>query len=229
MERFGSVTLSRPDPQALWAKKLAATEWKKADGVFTREEKGGGWVMKAGTPTKWDISFGDLKFVIKPTAFKHTGLFPEQLPNWNWLREKIKYAVVTPAKAGVQNNEHGSKTESATLDSRLRGNDKKGEYGKGLSNDTAGDFEVLNLFGYTGGASLACAQAGAKVVHIDSSKSAVAWARENAELSDLKDAPIRWIIEDARVFVERELKRGRKYDGIIMDPPAFGHGPTSEL
>ncbi len=186
LERFGKIVLSRPDPQALWQKKLSAAEWKKADGNFTREESGGSWSLRSGTPAKWEISFGGLKFWIKPTAFKHTGLFPEQQPNWEWMSK-----IITP-----------------------RGR---------------GDIEVLNLFGYTGGASLACAKAGAKVVHIDSSKSAVAWARENAEISGLKDASIRWIVEDARLFVEREIKRGRKYDGIIMDPPAFGHGPTSEL
>ncbi len=190
LERFGKVVLSRPDPQALWAKRLSPAEWKKADGYFTREESGGKWSLKSDVLSKWDISFGGLKFWIKPTAFKHTGLFPEHATNWEWMREKVK-----SAKSKVQN----------------------------------GDIEILNLFGYTGGASLACAQAGAKVVHIDSSKAAVAWARENAELSGLKDAPIRWIVEDARLFVEREIKRGRKYHGIIMDPPAFGHGPDSEL
>ena len=224
LERFGSVLLSRPDPQALWAKRLPAPEWKKAGGVFTREEKGGGWSMKEGIPSKWNISFGGLTLTIKPTAFKHTGLFPEQEPNWTWMREKIQKAlVVIPAKAGIQGQTSDSNAGGKILDTGMRRYDKNG------GNDSAQDIEVLNLFGYTGGASLACAQAGAKVVHIDSSKAAVAWARENAELSRLKDAPIRWIIEDARVFVEREIKRGRKYDGIMMDPPSFGHGPTSEL
>lgn len=190
LERFGSVILSRPDPQALWVKRLSSVEWKKADGCFLREEQGGSWSLKQNMPAKWNISFGGLKFSIKPTAFKHTGLFPEQSVNWGWVRDKIK--------------NQKSKVESE-------------------------DVEVLNLFGYTGGATLACAQVGAKVVHIDSSKAAVAWARENAELSGLTDKPIRWIVEDARLFVEREIKRGRKYDAIIMDPPAFGHGPSSEL
>lgn len=189
LERFGSVVLSRPDPQALWSKRLTASEWKKADGSFSREESGGKWSLKSHVVSKWPISFGGLKFWIKPTAFKHTGLFPEQEVNWKWMEKHIKEKV------------KGQKEE----------------------------IEVLNLFGYTGGATLACAKVGAKVVHIDSSKAAVNWARENAEASDLKDAPIRWIVEDARVFVEREIKRGRKYQGIIMDPPAFGHGPTSEL
>lgn len=190
LERFGTTVLSRPDPQAVWAKRLPAAEWKKADGSFSREESGGKWALKSQVLAKWEIAFAGLKFWIKPTAFKHTGLFPEQEVNWTWLREKIKNA----------------KSKSPQV-----------------------DIEVLNLFGYTGGATLACAQAGAKVVHIDSSKAAVTWARENAESSGLKDAPIRWIIEDARLFVEREIKRGRKYQGIIMDPPAFGHGPTNEL
>lgn len=191
LERFGEIVLARPDPQALWQKKLPAADWKKADGSFSREESGGKWQLKQQVMSKWSVSFGGLTLWIKPTAFKHTGLFPEQSVNWDWMRKIIK--------------EGTGKVSSGT------------------------SLEVLNLFGYTGGATLACAQAGAKVVHIDSSKAAVTWARENAEASGLKDAPIRWIIEDARVFVEREIKRGRKYDGIIMDPPAFGHGVDSEL
>ncbi len=184
LERFGSYVLSRPDPQALWAKHLPEAEWAKADAYFKRGDEGAEWSYKKQTDDRWGIDFGGLKMWIKPTAFKHTGLFPEQSPNWDWLR-----GLIEPKK----------------------------------------DVEVLNLFGYTGGASLACAQAGAKVVHIDGSKAAVTWARDNAELSGLADKPIRWIIEDARLFVEREIRRGRAYDGIIMDPPAFGHGPSNEL
>ncbi len=184
LERFGSVILSRPDPQALWRKLLPESEWKKADATFTRSEASGDWKYKNNKLDKWSIDFAGLKFWIKPTAFKHTGIFPEQAANWDWIREVLK------GKDGV---------------------------------------EVLNLFGYTGGASLASAQAGAKVVHVDGSKSAITWARENAELSGLSDKPIRWILEDARVFVGREIKRGNKYDGIIMDPPAFGHGAKKEL
>lgn len=186
LERFGNVVLSRPDPQALWRPKLDSSEWKKADARFSREGKEGAWVTSnEKTQARWPISFSGLKFFIKPTAFKHTGLFPEQSPNWDWMREVI------------------SKAESAP--------------------------EVLNLFGYTGGASLACAQAGAKVVHVDGSKAAITWAKENAELSGLADKPIRWILEDARLFAEREVKRGRFYQGIVMDPPSFGHGPDNEL
>ncbi len=181
LERFGSIVLSRPDPQALWRKNLDEKEWKKANASFSRSETSAEWSHKLD---KWQIEYGGLKFWIKPTAFKHTGLFPEQKANWDWMREVLK------GHEGV---------------------------------------DVLNLFGYTGGATLACAQAGAKVVHVDGSKSAITWARENAELSGLADKPVRWILEDARLFVGRELKRGNKYDAIIMDPPAFGHGANKEI
>lgn len=192
LERFGEHVLSRPDPQALWPKNLPISEWKKADASFARGSDKGEWKFSKKLPEKWEVTLGGLKFWIKPTAFKHTGLFPEQEPNWKWMSEKIK--------ARRERGERGSE-----------------------------DVEVLNLFGYTGGATLACASAGAKVVHIDGSKSAVTWARENAALSGLEDKPVRWITEDSRTFVEREIRRGRKYDGIVMDPPSFGHGPSSEL
>jgi 23S rRNA (cytosine1962-C5)-methyltransferase len=186
LERFGEVILRRPDPQALWRKSLTEEDWKKAHGIFTREGKDGSWKINSGTSEKWNIEFGGLKLFIKPTAFKHTGLFPEQSTNWDWLTRVI-------------------------------------------TNSNKKDLEILNLFGYTGGASLICARAGAKVVHVDSSKAAITWGNENAEISGLKDKPIRWILEDARSFVEKEIKRGRKYDGIIMDPPAFGHGAENEI
>lgn len=188
LERFGKVVLSRPDPQALWRKRLDEKEWKKADASFSRSEASAEWTYKNGKLEKWSIDYAGLKFWIKPTAFKHTGIFPEQKVNWDWMRDLI------------------GKVEG----------DKK-------------EIDVLNLFGYTGGASLACAQAGAKVVHVDGSKSAITWARENAELSGLAEKPIRWILEDARVFVGREVKRGNKYDAVIMDPPAFGHGANKEV
>lgn len=201
LERFGKFKLSRPDPQALWPKKLSAAEWKRAEGQFKRNEAGsrengerkGDWSLKTGLPERWPVELNGLKFWIKPTAFKHVGLFPEQSVNWNWIKNTL------------------------------------GQRDKGTKGEGSADIEVLNLFGYTGGATLACAQAGAKVVHVDGSKVAITWARENAELSGLKDRPVRWILEDARTFVKRELKRGRKYHGIIMDPPAFGHGPKNEL
>ncbi|MEA2715162.1 MAG: rRNA (cytosine1962-C5)-methyltransferase [Candidatus Parcubacteria bacterium] len=189
LERFGPYTISRPDPQALWRKKLPAGEWKKADGRFAQK---GSWSLKKGMPMRWPIALGGLKFYIKPTPFKHVGLFPEQLPNWEWMRKIIERAAGDDAKRG-------------------------------------GRCEILNLFGYTGGASLAALSAGARVVHVDGSKTAISWARDNAELSGLADKPIRWILDDARALVRREAKRSRAYDAIIMDPPAFGHGPKGEL
>ena len=197
LERFGDIVLSRPDPQALWKKKLDENEWKKAQGHFLREGKDGKWNMKKGIPDEWNIDFGEMRFKIKPTPFKHVGIFPEQFANWSWMSDIIK--------KNTKNNI-----------------EKK-------SNEPSKQIEVLNLFGYTGGATLTSAQVGAKVVHVDSSKSAIAWARKNADLSQLSDKPIRWIEDDARTFVKKEIKRGRKYDAIIMDPPAFGHGAGKEL
>jgi 23S rRNA (cytosine1962-C5)-methyltransferase len=189
LERYGDIIVARPDPQALWPKSLSEEEWKKVTAVFTRESTNAGWEFKKKIPERWQINFQNLNFWIKPTSFKHTGLFPEQSSNWKWIQEQIKIRK--------------SHTESPVT--------------------------ILNLFGYTGGATLAAAQAGAEVCHVDGSKSAVTWGRENAEISKLSDKPIRWIIDDAVVFVKREIKRGRKYDGIIMDPPAFGHGPNGEM
>lgn len=189
LERYGDFIFVRPDPEALWSKKLPSNTWDKASFKFVRNGNRTKWITKEGTPKSWNILFGDLTFAIKPTSFKHTGLFPEQLLNWRWMEKLIK--------------------------------EKKDSYKEPIT--------VLNLFAYTGGATLACARAGAEVCHVDGSKTAVAWARENAELSGLKDAPIRWIIEDCIVFLKREIKRGRRYDAIIMDPPSFGHGPKDEL
>lgn len=183
LERFGDVILDRPDPQALWEKGRGA-EWQKATGRFEREGKDGKWTGR-DLPKEWEIAFGGLRFLIKPTSFKHTGLFPEQLSNWEWSQKLIR------------------------------------EAGR--------EVKVLNIFGYTGGATLAAAAAGASVTHVDGSKSAVAWARENAARSGLEEKPIRWITEDALTFVKREVSRGNKYDAVIMDPPAFGHGPDGEV
>lgn len=188
LERYGNIILSRPDPSALWEKGLPDSEWKKADAWFERTGKGGKWHMKKDMPKEWQIEFGGMNFLIRPTSFKHTGLFPEQLANWTWMSEKLKA--------------RSSKLEAP---------------------------QVLNLFAYTGGATMAAASAGASVVHLDASKTAIEWAKQNAELSGLREKPIRWILEDALLFVKRELKRGNRYDGIIMDPPAFGHGPKDEL
>lgn len=185
LERFGRYILRRPDPQALWRKNLDEKIWKAADGSFSRDKDNAKWKIKEGTPNEWGVSLQDLNFIIKPTSFKHTGLFPEQESNWIWIREKINEAK-RPIKA-------------------------------------------LNLFGYTGGATLAALSAGAEVTHVDGSKSVITWARQNAEVSNLADKKVRWIEDDARKFVQRELKRGNKYDAIVMDPPAFGHGANNEV
>lgn len=218
LERFGKYILSRPDPQALWRKQLPTAQWKKVDGAFTRLEAKGDWTMEPGTPDRWTIEFGGLKFLIRPSSFKHTGIFPEQSTNWDWVREKIKSEIV---------NLKSQISDIKTEDSALKGQDSTLKDG-GTAGENDG-VSVLNLFGYTGGATLASAQAGGSVVHVDGSKVAMTVARENAELSGLEKKPIRWILDDARAFVRRELKRGNKYAGIIMDPPAFGHGPDSEL
>ena len=185
LERFGDYVLRRPDPQALWQKKVDEKEWKKANASFVREGDNAKWRVKDDMAKEWVIEMSGLKFFIKPTAFKHTGLFPEQEPNWQWIKEQVKTAN-RPIK-------------------------------------------ILNLFGYTGGATLAGLSAGAEVTHIDGSKSAITWARQNAEASKLDDKKVRWIEEDARKFVQREIKRANKYDAIIMDPPAFGHGANNEV
>jgi 23S rRNA (cytosine1962-C5)-methyltransferase len=187
LERYGSVLLRRPDPQALWPKRDAAL-WKTAHATFVREGRDGSWKFAQEVPETWNIRLAELSFHIRPTAFKHTGIFPEQLPNWNWTREIIRQHITASANTGEL-------------------------------------VSVLNLFGYTGGATLACAQAGAKVCHVDASKASVGWARENARLNRLAEAPVRWICDDAKTFVKRELRRGHRYDAIIMDPPAFGRGP----
>jgi 23S rRNA (cytosine1962-C5)-methyltransferase len=188
LERFGDFVLRRPDPQALWQKMAPVARWEAASASFSRESKEGQWKMQKDMPKEWPIEIGGLTMLIRPTSFKHTGIFPEQVPNWEWIRK-----IVT---------ERVSKEGSAS---------------------------VINLFGYTGGATVAAAQAGASVCHTDGSKTAVAWAKENAKLSGVEEKPIRWIIEDAITFVEREIKRGSRYDLILMDPPAFGHGPKDEL
>lgn len=189
LERYGKFTLSRPDPQALWRKFLPIAEWQKADAVFAHNGAKGGWKKNSRLPEKWKIEFSEFSFFIKTTAFKHTGLFPEQEPNWQWIIKNIK-----SAKANLNR-----------------------------------PISVLNLFGYTGGATFAALSAGAEVAHIDGSKAAIIWAKENAAVSGLAEKPVRWILDDAREFVKREIRRGVRYDGIVMDPPAFGHGPKKEL
>lgn len=182
LERFGEVVLARPDPQALWPK-AKESEWVQAAGTYVRDSGEGKWT--GNIPKEWPVELGGLTMLVKPTSFKHTGVFPEHVPGWEY--------------AGKQVAQRG------------------------------GGVRVLNLFGYTGGYTLAAAKAGAEVTHVDASKTAIAWARENAALNGLAEAPVRWIVEDVLVYLRRELKRGSKYEAIIMDPPQFGHGPHDEL
>ena len=184
LERWGDILLARPDPQVFWPRENDRL-WQKAQAHYTRSERGGGaWEFKEKLPDKWVISYRDLKFYVRPTGFKHTGLFPEQAANWD-------------AMAGMLKQRPGAK--------------------------------VLNLFAYTGGASLACAAAGAHVTHVDAAKGMVLWAKENRELSGLPETSFRFIVEDALAFVKREIRRGSKYDGVVMDPPSYGRGPTGEV
>lgn len=183
LERYGSYLLARPDPQALWQKRLPAKDWARADATFVRVGAQAKWHKKKDFPTMWTMALHNLYFEIRTTSFKHTGIFPEHVSMWMWMEDKIQNRILKKKKAPV----------------------------------------VLNLFGYTGGATLACAGSGAEVCHVDASKTAIDWARRNAGLSGLKDKPIRWILDDARAFLKREIKRGKKYDAIVMDPPAFGN------
>ena len=186
LERWGDVILRRPDPQTIWPKADPAL-WRRAQAWYHRSDKGGGeWEFFSRLPEKWVITHEALRFYVRPTGFKHTGLFPEQAANWVWMAEKLRQS--------------GRK-----------------------------DLRVLNLFGYTGGATLACAQAGAHVTHVDAAKGMVQWAKENRELSQLPETSCRWIVEDALRFVQREIRRGNSYDGILMDPPSYGRGPSGEV
>ncbi len=186
LESWSGIRLVRPDPQIIWKTQKTNPDWNAADAVYHRSQKGGGeWEYKRKLPQSWTVNYGELTFIIRPTGFKHTGLFPEQAVNWDVMADMIKSA------------------------------------GRPIN--------VLNMFAYTGGATLACAAAGASVCHVDASKGMVQWARENAEKSGLSDRPIRWIVDDCEKFVEREIRRGRKYDAVVMDPPSYGRGPSGEI
>jgi len=214
LERWGDVILARPDPQIIWQRSLTDLEWDKAWAIFNNRGKvaesnpstslragaegRGNWEIKRSLPKPWVVKFGDVKFLLKLSPFKHTGLFAEQAANWEWMMEKIsnfKFQISNEAAPA------GSKIK----DQRLR---------------------ILNLFAYTGGATMVLAKAGCQVTHVDASKPAITWANENHKLNNLPADSVRWILDDAAKFVKREIKRGIKYDGIIMDPPAFGHSPT---
>lgn len=186
LERWGDITLRRPDPQIIWPLKAENNKWKTVDGHYHRSSSGGGsWEYKRKLPKSWTIGYKGMTFRIEPTAFKHTGLFPEQAVNWSWMMEKIQ------------------------------------NFNKPVN--------VLNLFAYTGGATVACAKAGAAVCHVDASKGMVEWAKENISLSGLADKPVRFIVDDVLKFIQREQRRGKKYEGIVMDPPSYGRGPKGEI
>lgn len=186
LERWGDVILRRPDPQIIWPLEKDSGMWREVHGHYHRSSSGGGqWDMKKQLPERWTVSYDQLKFHIRPTNFKHTGLFPEQAANWRWMMDKI-----TAAKRPIK---------------------------------------VLNLFAYTGGATVAAAYAGAEVVHVDAAKGMVQWAKENLQLTGIGDRPVRFITDDVFKFVQREERRGNKYDAIIMDPPSYGRGPGGEM
>lgn len=181
LERWGDVTLLRPDPQAVWT-----MDEVNCDARYIRSSSGGGhWEFARNLPESWTIRYRDLQFVVRPTGFKHTGLFPEQATNWDWMRSLV---------------EKRSRPQ-----------------------------RVLNLFAYTGGATCALLKSGAEVCHVDAAKGIVAWAKDNAQACHVADRPVRYIVDDCVKFVKRELRRGNRYDGILMDPPSYGRGPTGEM
>jgi 23S rRNA (cytosine1962-C5)-methyltransferase len=183
LERFGGVVVSRPETQALWAK-MRPELWDTAHAEFVSRDGKGAWQTKKPLPEAWELTRGPIHFNAKLTGFKHVGVFPEQEPNWVWVKDQVK---------------------------------------------KLGDPKVLNLFGYTGVATLAAAHPGAFVTHVDASKQSLDWAHENARLSGISEDRIRWILDDALAFVKREVRREAKYDGIILDPPAFGRGAKGEV
>ena len=186
LERWKDIILARPDPQIIWKEKSYPEKWKKVNARYIRSNTGGGhWEYSKKMPSNWQVKYKNLTFNIKPMGFKHTGLFPEQAVNWDWMINKI-------------------------------------------SNSNR-PIKVLNLFAYTGGATVACLSAGASVCHVDSSKGMIEWAKENVVSSGLKDRPVRFLIDDVVKFVNREIRRGNKYDAIIMDPPSYGRGANGEV
>ncbi|MDO4547779.1 MAG: class I SAM-dependent methyltransferase [Clostridia bacterium] len=185
LEVWKDVVLRRPDPQTIWPKQNPDI-WDTADAHYIRSARGGGeWRFFKKLPDRWTVRYGEMSFYVRPTGFKHTGLFPEQAANWDWMR-----GIISKRPEG---------------------------------------FRVLNLFGYTGAATAACAMAGANVTHVDAAKGMAQWAGENRKLCGIPDDKIRWIIDDAGKFVQREARRGNVYDGIIMDPPSYGRGPSGEI
>ena len=200
LERWGNIVLARPDPQIIWDKTEPEKLWQTANAVFQsgNGEDKGNWKINKSVPKSWTIDFQNSKFLLKLSPFKHTGIFAEQAANWEWVLEKI-----SKSKFPISNETAGSKIK----DQRLK---------------------ILNLFAYTGGATMILAKAGAQVTHVDASKPTITWANENHKLNKLPKDSVRWIFDDAVKFANRELKRGAQYEGIIMDPPAFGHSPTGK-
>jgi 23S rRNA (cytosine1962-C5)-methyltransferase len=185
LERWKDVVLCRPDPQVIWPKAKPEL-WETADARYIRSSSGGGeWQFFKTLPERWTVAFRDLKFYVRPTGFKHTGLFPEQAVNWLFMQERIKKAKKRPM--------------------------------------------ILNLFAYTGGATVACAAVGAHVTPVDAARGMTQWAKENRDLSGIPEDRTRFIVEDVKAFVSRELRRGNRYDGILMDPPSYGRGPGGEV
>ena len=190
LERWNNIYLVRPDPQIIWNDKQYPEKWKQANARYNRSSTGGGhWDYKKRLPDSWQIKYKNLTFNIKPMGFKHTGIFPEQAVNWDWMMDKIQNEIKT----------------------------------------TNREVKVLNLFAYTGGATVACLYAGASVCHVDSSKGMVECAKENVVSSRLQERPVRYIVDDVVKFVQREIRRGNKYDAIIMDPPSYGRGANGEV
>lgn len=190
LERWNNIYLVRPDPQIIWNDKQYPEKWKQTNARYNRSSTGGGhWDYKKRLPDSWQIKYKNLTFNIKPMGFKHTGIFPEQAVNWDWMMDKIQNEIKT----------------------------------------TNREVKVLNLFAYTGGATVACLYAGASVCHVDSSKGMVAWSKENVVSSRLQERPVRYIVDDVVKFVQREIRRGNKYDAIIMDPPSYGRGANGEV
>lgn len=186
LERWKDIILIRPDPQVIWNTEKKNPLWKNAHARYIRSSSGGGqWKIYKKIPDSWQIKYNDLVFNVKPMGFKHTGVFPEQATNWDYVSDIIK-----------------------SSDRQLN---------------------ILNLFGYTGCATVSSLKAGAKVCHVDASKGIVNWAKENALSSDVSELPVRWLVDDCVKFVEREIRRQNIYDGIIMDPPSYGRGPSGEI
>ncbi len=188
LERWGKYHLVRPDPQAIWMPERSDRHWDRPDARYSRSGTGGGYWKNYNLPQSWQVGYRELVFNVKPMAFKHTGIFPEQATNWDFVAQRTKARLAA---------------------------------GKSMN--------ILNLFAYTGAATISAAAAGATVCHVDAARGMVAWAKENAQSSGVADRPIRWIVDDCAGFVEREIRRGRRYDAIIMDPPSYGRGPNGQV